>query len=192
MSKTTLYRLSALAGLLSGICIILGKVLIPLPNRQLGEIADLFAALFGLFLTIGIYLRHRRESGVLGGIAFIVLFVGLAAVVSLDYFGAFMALELPPGTVEQLLEGRNGPWFAASGLAFLIGELLFGVSVIRARVFSWVASVLFMGGMIPVALDLSGIFSEDVVIAASVVAGLGLIWWSLSLYRLASGEAEPA
>jgi hypothetical protein len=136
------------------------------------------------------YLRHRRESGILGGIAFIVLFIGLSAVVSLDYFGAFMALELPPGTVEQLLEGRNGPWFAASGLAFLIGELLFGISVIRARVFPWIASVLFMGGMIPVALDLSGIFSEDVVIAASVVAGLGLIWWSLSLYRLAGSQTD--
>ena len=192
MSTKTLYRLSAIAGLLSGICIILGKVLIPLPNRQLGEFADLFAALFGLFWTIGMYLRHRYESRVVGGIAFIVLFIGLCAVVSLDYFGAFMALELPPGTVEQLLEGRNGPWFAASGLAFLIGELLFGISVIRARVFSWIASVLFMGGMIPVALDLSGIFPENVVIAASVVAGLGLIWWSLSLYRLAGSQTGLA
>ena len=190
MSKTTLYRLSAVAGLLSGICIILGKALIPHPNRQLGEIADLFAALLGLFLTIGVYLLQRRESGVLGGIAFIVLFVGLTAVVSLDYFGAFMALELPPGTVEQLLEGRNGPWFAASGLAFLIGELLFGVSVIRAGVFSKIAAVLFMGGMIPVALHLSGVFSEGVVITASVVAGLGLIWWSLSLYRLAGSQTD--
>ena len=49
-----------------------------------------------------------------------------------------------------------------------------------------------MGGMIPIALDLSGIFSEDVVIAASVVAGLGLIWWSLSLYRLAGSQTDVA
>jgi len=191
MSTKTLYRLSALAGLLSGVCIILGKVLIPLPNRQLGEIADTFAALFGLFLTIGMYLWQRKESGVLGGVAFIVLFIGLAAVVSLDYFGAFMALELPPGTVDQLLEGRNGPVFAASGLTFLIGELLFGISVMRAGVFSKIAAVLFMTGMIPVALDLSGIFPESVVVISSIVAGIGLIWWSISLYRLGGGEAHP-
>jgi len=192
MSTRTLYRLSALAGLLSGVCIILGKVLIPLPNRQLGEIADTFAALFGLFLVVGMYLWHRKESGVLGGVASIVLFIGLTAVVSLDYFGAFMALELPAGTVEQLLEGRNGPVFAASGLIFLIGELLFGISVIRAGVFSKVAAILFMSGMIPVALDLSGIFPESVVIIASIVAGIGLIWWSISLYRLAGSEADLA
>jgi len=45
----------------------------------------------------------------------------------------------------------------------------------RARVFSWTASALLLGGLIPVALGLSGSFSEDVVIAASVAAGLGLI-----------------
>jgi hypothetical protein len=192
MSTPTLYRLSALAGFLSGVCIILGKLLIPLPNPQPGEIFDLLSAFFGLFVSTGLYLRQRKESGVFGGVAFIVFFTGLAAVVSLDYFGAFMRLELPPGTTEQLMEGRSGPVFAASGLIFLIGEVLYGISVIRAGVFSKVAAVFFMVGMIPVALHLSGIFPEIVVEISSVVAGIGLIWWSVSLYRLADGEADPA
>lgn len=149
------------------------------------------SALFGLFLTVGIYLWHRIESGVFGGVTFIVLFIGLVAVVSLDYFGAFMALEFPAGTVDQLLAGRNGPVFAASGLTFLIGELLYGIPVIRAGVFSKIAAVLFMIGMIPVALHLSGIFPEIVVQISSVVAGLGLMWWSVSLYRLAGREVDP-
>ena len=191
MSTTTLYRLSALAGLLSGVCIILGKLLIPLPDQQPGEIFDALAALFGLFFTIGLYLRQRKEAGVFGGIAFIILFIGLAAVMSLDYFGAFMRLELPPGTTEQLLNGPNGPVFAASGLTFLIGEFLFGISVIRAGVFSKIAAVLFMTGMVPVALHLSGIFPEIVVEISSIVAGMGLIWWSIELYRLASSEVAP-
>jgi len=190
MSTTTLYRLSALAGLLSGVSIILGKLLIPLPNPQPGEIFDALAALFGLFFTIGIYLRQRRESGIFGGIAFIVLFIGLAAVFSLDYFGAFMRLELPPGTTELLLEGPNGPVFAASGLTFLIGEIIYGISIIRAGVFSKLAAVLFMLGMIPVALHLSGIFPEIVVEISSVVAGLGLIWWSIELYKLADSNGQ--
>jgi hypothetical protein len=190
LSTTTLYRLSALGGLLSGVCIILGKLLIPLPNPQPGEIFDTLAALFGLFFTVGLYLGQRRESGVFGGVAFIVLFIGLAAVLSLDYYAAFMRLELPPGTDELLMEGPNGPVFAASGLTFLIGEVFYGISVIRAGVFSKIAAVLFIAGMIPVALHLSGIFPEIVVEISSVVAGLGLIWWSIQLYRLAGSEGE--
>jgi hypothetical protein len=191
MSTRTLYRLSALAGVLTAAGIILGKLTIPLPNRQIGEILDTIGALFGLFFATGVYLKHRRESGVFGGIAFIIFFIGLAAVLCLDYFGAFMALELGTGVVEDLMEGPNGPVFAASAFAFLIGMILFGISVIRAGVFSKIAAILFMLGMIPVGLHLTGIFSEAVVNASSIVAGLGLIWWSVELYRFADGEAAP-
>jgi len=100
MSKKALYRLSALAGLLSGLCIILGKLLIPLPNRQIGEIIDFFSPFFALLFAVGLYLHQRRESGIFGGIAFVVLFMGLATVVSLDYFGAFILPYLPEGMLS--------------------------------------------------------------------------------------------
>lgn len=188
MSSRTLYRLSALAGVLSALGIILGKLTITLPERQVGEILDVFGAFFGLYFAMGVYFKQRRESGKFGGLAFLVFFTGLSAVLCLDYFGAFMALELPPGTVQALLDGRNGPVFAASGLAFLLGELLFGASVIRAGVFSKVAAVLFSLGLIPVGLHLTGIFSEAVVNVASVVAGIGLTWWAIELYRRTAPE----
>lgn len=190
MSTGTLYRLSAIAGVLTATGIILGKLTIPLPNRQIGEVLDFVGALFGLFFSMGVYLKHRKESGVFGGIAFIIFFVGLALVLCLDYFGAFMALDLPVGMVEDLLEGRNGWVYALSGMTFLVGEVLFGISVIRAGVFSKLSAVLFMLGMIPVALHLTGIFPEYVVNLSSVVAGIGLIWWSVELYKLAGSQAE--
>lgn len=192
MSIKTLYRLSALAGIMSGACIIIGKLLIPLPDPRPGEVFDLLSPFFALFLAVGLYLRQRKESGAFGGVAFILLFTGLVAVVSLDYFGAFMRLELPAGTTEQLMEGPTGPVFVGSLLIFLIGELLFGISVIRAGVFSKIAAFAFMIGLIPVALHLTGIFSESVVVISSIVAGLGLIWWSVTLYRLAGSEADSA
>ena len=85
MSKKTLYRLSTLAGILSGLCIIIGKLLIPLPNRQIGEVFDFFSPFLALLFAVGLYLYQRKESGIFGGVAFIVLFMGLATVVSLDY-----------------------------------------------------------------------------------------------------------
>ena len=186
MSRSTLYRLAALAGGLSGVCIILGKILILLPDSQPGEVFDLLSPFFALYFAMGLYFGQRRESGALGGVAFIVLFAGLAAVVSLDYFGAFMRLQLPEGTTEQLMKGPSAPVFIGSLLAFLVGEILFGASVIWAGVFSKIAAVLFMLGLIPVAFHPSGIFPEEMVVMGSIIAGVGLIWWSVELNRLAA------
>lgn len=185
MSTTMLYRLSALAGVVSGVSIIIGKLLIALPDPRPGEFFDFLSPLFALALTVGLYLRQRRESGVFGGVAFIVLFFGLALIVCLDYVGAFMFHELPEEMVDQLMNGRNAPIFIGSILIFLAGELLFGISVIRAGVFSRAVGVIFMLAMIPTVLGPAGIFLESVVVIGSILAGLALIWWSITLYQLA-------
>jgi hypothetical protein len=186
MAENSLYRLAALAGLLSGLCIIIGKLLIPLSDPQPGEVFDFFSPFFALYFAVGLYLRQRKESGHLGTVSFVLLFAGLAAVVSLDYFGAFMRLQLPEAMTEQLMEGPSSSVFVTSLLVFLVGELLFGVSVVRAGVFSRVAAILFMGGLFPVALHPSGIFPEPVVVVGSIAAGVGLIWWSMQLNSMAS------
>lgn len=177
-----------LAGVLSGICIILGKLLIPLPNRQIGEIVDFFSPFLALLFAVGLYLRQRKESGIFGGIAFIVLFMGLAAVVSLDYFAAFILPYLPEGMLDQIWESPAGGVAAVSGLVFLMGEILFGISVIRAKVYSKIASMLFMVGMFFV--PLGEVFPESAVVIGSIIAGVGLIWWGIELYAQASGESD--
>ena len=188
MSKKALYRLSALSGLLSGVCIILGKMLIPLPNRQIGEIIDFFSPLFALIFTVGLYLYQRRASGMFGGIAFVVLFMGLTTVVSLDYFGAFILPYLPEGMLDQIWESPAGSVAMVSGSLFLVGEILFGISVIRANVYSKIASILFMVGMFLV--PLGEVFPESAVVIGSIIAGVGLIWWGIELYNLAGNRSD--
>ena len=190
MSTTTLYRLSALAALLSGACIIIGKLLALLPDPQAGEVFDFLSPLFALFVVVGIYLRQREESGLFGGVAFVVMFIGLVLVVSLDYFGAFIRLQLPEVVAEQLMEGPSGTAVAVSALIFLLGEILLGISVIRSGVFSKIAAILFMIGLVPV--PLGGVLPDSVVAIGSIVAGIGLIWWGTDLYRLAGSESERA
>ena len=186
MSEKALYQLSAMAGVLSGHCIIIGKLLIPLPNRQIGEIFDFFSPFFALLFAVGLYLRQRRESGIFGGVAFAVLFMGLAAVVSLDYFGAFILPHLPEGMEDLIWESPAGVVAAVSGLVFLLGEILFGISVIRAGVFSKIAAILFMVGMFFV--PLGEVFPESVVVIGSIIAGAGLVWWGIELYKQASSK----
>lgn len=78
MSDSKLYRLSAMAGIISGVSIIIGKLLIPLTSPQAGEIFDFLSPLFGLLATVGFYLWQRKEAGILGTVGFIMLFIGLA------------------------------------------------------------------------------------------------------------------
>jgi hypothetical protein len=193
MSATTLYRLGAVAGLLSGVCMILGRILARLPNTQPGEIIDWFAPTFALFFAIFLYLGQRRESGVFGGVAFIILFAGLVVVVCLDFYGAFMRIYLPADMIAMIEEGPSAPIFVVGLLIFLIGEILFGISVIRAGVYSKIAAILFMVGLIPVMLHPTGIFPESIVDIGAAVTGAGLIWWGIQLYRLAGiKEDSPA
>ena len=109
---------------------------------------------------------------------------------SLDYFGAFIAPYLPNGMVDQILEGPTGLVFIISGLTFLIGEILFGISVIQAGKYSKIAAVLFLVGMFTI--PLGSIFPEIVVIIGSIIAGVALIWWGLELYQLAARFSDRA
>jgi hypothetical protein len=184
MSTTNLYRLSAVAALLSGICIIVGKILALLPDPQIGEIFDFFSPFFGLLAILGIYLWQREQAGRFGAVAFILAFAGLVQVTALDYFGAFIRLEIPPAVMAGVMEGSTGMVAAISGLTFLVGEILFGVSTIRAGVFPKFAAVLFIVGFIPV--PLVEVFPFGIVAAGSVIAGAGIGWWGLSLWSFSS------
>jgi hypothetical protein len=192
MSIATHYRLGALAGFLSGGCMILGRILARLPNTQPGEIVDWLSATFALFFLVFLYLGQRRESGTLGGATFILLFAGLVFVVCLDFYGAFMRIYLPGEIITLIEEGPSSPVFIAGLLTFLVGEILFGISVIRAGVYSRIAAILFMAGLIPIAMHPSGIFPESIVDLGAAAAGAGLIWWAAELNRLAATKADMA
>jgi hypothetical protein len=192
MSAAALYRLGAVAGILSGACMILGRILARLPNTQPGEIVDWFSPTFALFFAVFLYLGQRRQAGLFGGVAFLILFAGLVVVVCLDFYGAFMRIYLPAEMISLIEEGPSAPVFVGGLLTFVIGELLFGISVIRAGVYSKIAAGLFMAGLIPVALHPTGIFPESVIDLAAAAAGIGLIWWGIELYRLTGTNLDLA
>ena len=190
MSTSTLYRLGSLAGFLSAVCIITGRLLTRLPNSQPGEVVDWLSPFFALYLAMALYQGQRRQAGIFGGIAFIVLFTGLVMLVSLDYYGAFIRIQLTDPIIAQIEQGPNAPVFVSSLLIFLIGELLFGISVIRAGVYSKIPAILFMLGLMIVALHPTGIFSESLVDIGAAAVGIGLVWWSLDLHRLAGTKRD--
>jgi hypothetical protein len=76
MSTSNLFRLSALAGLVSGLAIAVENLHDLLGYTQSGIILDVISPALGLFALTGIYLWQRERAGVFGSIGYIVAFFG--------------------------------------------------------------------------------------------------------------------
>jgi hypothetical protein len=189
MSDRSLYRLAAVAGLISGAAIILGKVLMLLPGEQAGEIADFMSPLFGLGAIVGVYLFHRERAGLFGAVGFVVMFVGLGLVTSLDFYGAFVRLELDEDVREGVLEGSAGLAMAVSALIFLVGTVLFGSSLVRSGVYPRPVGWLFVVGFVFV--PLVEVVGELVVALGSILAGVSVLWLGMVLWS-ATDVLAPA
>lgn len=181
MNNAILFRMGGLSAALSGLTIIIGKILAMISLYRSGEFFDYLSPLLGLLAVVAIYLRFKDRSGIHGLVSFAILFLGISMVMCLDYFGAFILPYLPVGLVDQLLDGPVGTTLAISGLVFLIGVILFGISVIRTGEFPLISSLLFIAGFIPV--PFGEILPDVVVYTGSISAGLGLILWGIHLYQ---------
>jgi hypothetical protein len=181
MSSSTLFRLSGLAGLVCGLVILVQRLVIdsivtgsPLAIGPLGPI-------LGLLVLTGAYLRQREESGVLGGVAFIVGFLSMGFITGIDFTRRYILVQLDPEIVQALFMGPLRYLFLACGVSFLVGVLLFGVSSLRAGVFSRWAILLYVVGFVPYSVPI--LFPPFVVTAGQAVGALGIIWLGWELWR---------
>jgi hypothetical protein len=184
MSIATLYSLSAIAGVIAGVCIILGALLNDLLKTGRGTVFNFLGALIGLFGITGFYLWQRVEFGVFGLVAYVLVFIGFALIACIDYMGTFIT----PGLSEEEMASlqKNSAMMAAmiSGLIMLVGEILFGIATFRAGIFPGIATVLFMIGFL--ATPVRPVYPIITFIGLTV-SGVGIIWWSVTLWSLAGG-----
>jgi hypothetical protein len=107
------------------------------------------------FVLVAIYAGHAKVLGVLGLVGLVVSLIGAVAYLGLEFDKAFvwpvLAVEAPD------LIDFSGPLFRDPvfgfvhlwmGPAFTIGVLLYGVALIRERVFPRAVGVLFLLGLI--------------------------------------------
>jgi hypothetical protein len=199
MSSSTLFRLSGLAGILCGLVILTQRLIIdtvapgnPIAIGPLGPI-------LGLLIVTGVYLRQREESGVLGGVAFVVAFISLGFVEGIDFTRRYILVQLDPLVVQALVAGPVRLLFLACGVSFLVGVLLFGLTTFRAGIFPRAATLLYVIGFIPYSVPV--LFPAEVVTLGQATGAVGIAWlgWTLwherpavSIHHTASPEPVPA
>ena len=153
MATSTLNRLGGLAAVLAGILIAIYKVLEYLFFSDYGETAQIAAwfpfqvmgvAAIALALPglTALYAIQASRTGAFGLVAFVVAFVGLTQFYSVQWMLAFLA--------PQPLETTEDPFFAtgffSTILLFVIGLILFGVSVLRSKCLPQRTALFLIGG----------------------------------------------
>ena len=151
--------------------------------------------IFGLFGITGLYARQVEETGWLGLAGYILLTIFYAVQMC---FAFMEPLVLPlltpvaPQFVESALgmsSGAGGPMnlgalatiYQGVSLLYLLGLLLFGTAMFRARILSrWATGLFTIAG--PLAAILVALAPHQIARLAAMPLGIALIWLGFSLF----------
>jgi hypothetical protein len=143
----------------------------------------------------GMYLSQVRRNGILGLVGYLVLSAGFLLVMCTTFFAAFVAPTLAgtnPGFVKDVIAlatsqgsvtgdvGALGALWKVQSLCYLVGGVLFGIALFRARVLArWASVLLAVGGFVSIALSLlpDAFYRFLAYPTAIALMGLGVSLW---------------
>lgn len=157
--------------------------------------AKLVMAALALAGITGIYLRQHRRAGVLGLVGYVLFSIGYLAMLSVEVIAVTVLprlVDTQPGFVDDVVAAAAGgtadgdigalqTLFNVSGVGYMVGGLLFGIALFRARVLArWAALLLAVSTVATAAL---AVLPEGFDRPFAVPEGLALIGLGLSLWR---------
>jgi hypothetical protein len=177
MTSSDPVRWGGLSGVLAGVMLALTAVLSLLApqervfdtfNDYLIEVIFVLGLAGTLVAIVGLHALHSRSYGVMGAVGSFIAFIGYA-------------LLLVAAAVTTLL-GREAldAVFPMGVLAILVGSVLLGAMILRARVLPWWCGVLLIVGF-PLSAPLNVITGGAGGLALAVAWGVvGYVLWSRS------------
>jgi len=150
--------------------------------------------LFGLFGIAGLYARHVEKTGWLGLAGYLLLTIFYAVQMCFAFIEPLilplLATESPKfvagflgiltGTPSEVSLGAIPVVNGLVAALYLLGTLLFGIAMFRARILSrWAAGLLAVSG--PLAIIMTRI-GHPIDRVAAVPMGLSLIWLGYALW----------
>ena len=149
----------------------------------------------------GMYLHQVRKHGLLGLIGYVVFAVGYLCIMCVTFAAAYVLPEVAtsnPGFVNDAIaintgrgtvHGDIGAFATAikvGGFAYLVGSLLFGVVLYRARVLPrWASALLAVAGLATAALAM---MPDSIYRLLAFPNGIAMIALGYSLWKLTRTE----
>jgi hypothetical protein len=202
ITPATLIRSAGVAAVVAGLIFI--GVQINHPHSDVASVTTtewavrnslkvLMAALALAGIT-GMYLRQVKQIGLLGLVGYLIFGSGYLTIIGVAFVSAFVLpsiAETNPGYVNDVLAAAtNGSAtgdiglmqsaLAVSGITFLVGGLVFGIALYRARVLArWAAALLAVASVLTVTLAvLPDAFYRFLAFPNSIaMIGLGYSLW---------------
>ncbi len=185
MDSRTLHASSAVAGALGGIGIVLldlSQIVGDVPRQMVGLIEIPITALVLLALP-GLYLWQSAKAGLLGLVAFVLTFVGVALGMGHFYLMAFARSVLTEWPDAAKAVGNAASIVAPFELlTFVGGWVLFGIATYRAKVFPRPAAAMIIIGVVLVLTR--PLLPVDGPVGGTVI-GAAIVWLSVTLFRTA-------
>jgi hypothetical protein len=178
---TSLIRFGAISGVLAGLLIALPSAVEAFAGETTATSFALgIAPALGIPLLVGLHLGQLRVSGRLGSVGFAVNLLGLGL-----FGGAGYTLNLVLFPIEDVvgvedLAGVSRIAILGSALVFSVGVVLFGLSMVRSRVYPRVPALLYLLAFPLIAL-LAPLPDNPLISGVHIVAGIGLAWLGTAL-----------
>jgi hypothetical protein len=153
----------------------------------------------------GMYLRQVRQVGLLGLVGYLLFGAGYLLMFSSEVISAYVLpglVNLAPGYVNDIVVAAAGGTpagdigsmktvLAVAGAGYMLGGLIFGIALFRARILArWASALLAVGTIATVSL---AFLPESFNRPMAVPVGLALLGLGISLWRdQGSAVAEPA
>jgi hypothetical protein len=159
-------------------------------------------SIFGLFGIAGLYARQVKETGWLGLAGYLLLTIFYAVQMCYSFAETLIlplltslvptfvesSLGLATGVPGEMSLGTFGTVYSFLPLLYLLGLLLFGIAIFRARILSrWAALLLAFSG--PLAFIMVSLLPHQYERLAAMPMGIALAWLG---YTLWSERREPA
>ena len=150
---------------------------------------------FGLFGIAGLYARQVEQTGWLGLAGYLLLTIFYAVQMCFSFAEPLilpLLTTVAPAFVESVMgmaSGAGGPMnlgafevvYQVVSMLYLVGLLLFGIAIFRARILSrWAAFLLAASG--PLAGIMVALLPHQLERFAAVPMGIALIWLGFSLF----------
>ena len=160
--------------------------------RNSAKVAMAALALVGI---TGMYLRQFRQVGVVGLVGYLLLGAGYLLMFATEVISAYVLpglVHLAPGYVNDLVVAAAGgsptgdigamkTVLAVTGIGYMLGGLVFGVAMFRARILARTASALLAVGTVATAS--LAFLPESFNRPMAVPVGLALVGLGVSLFR---------
>ncbi len=214
ITPTTLTRAAGAAAVASGLIFIgvqighphLDATTITTTEVVLRGSLKVLMAVLALVGITGMYLSQVRRNGLLGLIGYLVLSVGYLTIVCTTFVAAFVLPSIAdtnPGFVNDVTAVATGGSAigdigalqtadSVQGLGYLVGGLIFGIALYRARVLTrWATVLLAAGGAVSILLT---VLPDAFYRLLAFPTGIAMIALGYSLWRVARRDTttQPA